>query len=58
MKTITFTDEDLMRMSGIEIDRDSEEALRFILERIVPEIKRQDGLKLRSHLDGGKGTAL
>jgi len=56
MVTITLTDADLMRLQVIDMDRDSDDALAFIRERIVPEIKAQQGKKMTSHLDGGKGS--
>lgn len=56
MVTLTLTDYDITRLKMIEIDRDAEEALAFIREKIIPEIKKQDGLKMRNHMDGGKGS--
>jgi hypothetical protein len=56
MITITLTEEDIMRLQVIEIDRDAEDALAFIKERIIPEVKSQQGKKMNSHLDGGKGS--
>jgi hypothetical protein len=56
--TITLTDDDLLRLEMIEIDRDAEEALAFIRERMLPAIKQQQTGKMRSHLDGGKGSLL
>ena len=57
MITITLTQEDLMWLEIIEIDADEPDALKFIRERILPEVKRQKGMKMQSHLDGGKGSA-
>ena len=56
--TITLTQEDIMRLEGIDIDRDGEDALKFIRERILHEINRQKGMKMQSHLDRGKGGRL
>lgn len=56
MATVTLTDEDLMRLKVIEVDRDAEDALAFILERIISQLKAQEGFKIRGHLDGGKGS--
>jgi hypothetical protein len=56
MMTITLTEEDLLRLEMIEIDRDAREALAFIHERILPAVKKQQAGKMRSHLDGGKGS--
>jgi hypothetical protein len=56
MITITLTDEDIMRLEVIDIDRDEEESYKFIKEKIIPQIKKQKGLKMSGHLDGGKGS--
>ena len=56
MVSINLTQEDIMRLEVIDMDRDEQEALKFIRERILPEIKRQRGMKMQSHLDGGKGA--
>ena len=58
MITIAFTQQDIMRLEVIEIDMDAQEALQFIREKIIPEVRRQNGMKMQSHLDGGKGSAL
>jgi len=54
--TITLKDDDLLQLEMIDIDRDEREALAFIRERILPEVKKQQAAKMRSHLDGGKGS--
>lgn len=56
MITMTLKDDDLLRLEMIDIDRDEREALAFIRERILPEVKKQQASKMRSHLDGGKGS--
>ena len=56
MLTITLTEADLMRLKMIEIDRDAEEALAFIRERILPALDTQQKQKMSGHLDGGKGS--
>ncbi len=56
MQNITLTDEDILRVTVIDIDGNVNDALNFIRERILPELKRQDALKMRGHLDGGKGS--
>ena len=56
MIAITLTDQDIIRLQAIEMDRDQKEALAFILERIVPELRRKQRGKMQSHLDGGKAT--
>ena len=53
---ITLTEEDLVRLTAIQVDRDAQEALAFILERILPEVQRQQNSRLKGHLDGGKGS--
>ena len=56
MVTIMLTEEDLVRLTVIQVDRDAQEALAFIRERILPEIQRQQGSRMKGHLDGGTGT--
>ena len=52
---ITLTEEDLVRLTAIQVDRDAQEALAFIRERILPEVQRQQNSRLKGHLDGGNG---
>ena len=54
---IKLTEIDIQRLEVIGVDQDKDDAYRFIKERILPEIKRQKGMKMKSHLDGGKGSA-
>jgi len=56
MPTVNLTDQDVMRLKVIEMDRDKEDALAFIRERIIPELQKGEGMKMQSHLDGGKGS--
>ncbi len=56
MVTILLTEEDIMRLQVIEVDCDAEEALKFLKERVIPEVKAQQGKKMNNHLDGGKGS--
>jgi len=56
MIMITLTEEDLVRLSAIQMDHDAQEALAFIRERILPEIQRQKGLRMKGPLDGGTGS--
>jgi hypothetical protein len=58
MVTVNLTEQDIMRLQVIELDRDETAALAFVRERLLPEIQRQAGMKMRSHLDGGKGSPL
>ena len=53
---IMLTDEDLVRLTAIQVDRDAQEALAFIRERLLPEVQRQQNSRLKGHLDGGKGS--
>lgn len=55
---ITISDEDILRMQMIVVDQDADEALAFIRERILPQIKAQQGKTIVNHLDGGKGSTL
>lgn len=54
--TITLTDEDLLRLRMIDIDRDAAEALAFIRERLLAMVDAQQKQKMIGHLDGGKGS--
>jgi hypothetical protein len=58
MLTIQLTDQDIMRLRMIDVDQDGAGALAFIRERLLAELERQDGLKMRSHLDGGRSGVL
>jgi hypothetical protein len=58
MVTVNLSEQDIMRLHVIELDRDETAALAFIRERLLPEVQRQAGQKMRSHLDGGKGSLL
>ena len=39
MTALSFTEEEVMRLEAIFMDRDKEEALRFLLEVIKPKIR-------------------
>ena len=56
MVMIKLTEEDLVRLTAIEVDHDAQEALAFIQERILPEIRRQHGARMKGPLDGGTGS--
>jgi hypothetical protein len=58
MLTIQLTDEDVIRLRMIDVDQDGAAALAFIRERLLSELKRQEGMKMRGHLDGDKGSIL
>jgi len=51
---IILTEEDLKRLGIIEIDRDAQEALDFVQERILPEIRKQQNSRMKGPLDGGR----
>ncbi|HEY3415434.1 MAG TPA: hypothetical protein VGM23_01000 [Armatimonadota bacterium] len=56
MITVTLTAADLLRLRMIALDRDAEDALAFIRERLLPAVEAQQQQKMTSHLDGGKGS--
>jgi len=56
MVTIVLTEQDLLRLQMIDVDRDADDALAFIRERLLPDVKAQQGQKMTGHLDGGKGS--
>ena len=57
MITITLSDEDLVRLNTIVMDRDAGDAYEFVRDRLMVEVEKQQKMKMRSHLDGGKGSA-
>jgi hypothetical protein len=52
--TISLNEEELMRLEAIFMDRDKEEALRFLLEVVRPKIRA----KGNRSLDLKKGTGM
>lgn len=54
MATITLTEQDIMRLKVIIMDQDKDDAYGFLRDRIMPEIQKQEGKAMKSHLDGGK----
>jgi len=54
MTTLSFNEEELMRLEAIFMDKDKEEALRFLLEVIKPKL-RSKGSPV---LDLKKGTGI
>jgi hypothetical protein len=52
--TLSFNEEELMRLEAIFMDKDKEEALRFLLEVIKPKVRS----KASSALDLKKGTGI
>lgn len=56
MVTVTLTEQEVVRVQMIEIDRDEVEALAFIRECLLPQIRRQAAMKMKNHLDDGKSS--
>jgi hypothetical protein len=54
LATLSFTEEEVMRLEGIFMDKDKEEALRFLLEVIKPKIRAKGSRTL----DLKKGTGI
>jgi hypothetical protein len=52
--TLSFNEEELMRLEAIFMDKDKEEALRFLLEVIKPKVRSKGS----SALDLKKGTGI
>ncbi len=52
--TLSFDGEELMRLEAIFMDKDTEEALRFLLEVIKPKLRAKGS----SALDWKKGTGM
>jgi hypothetical protein len=52
--TLSFSEEELMRLEGIFMDKDKEEALRFLLEVIKPKLRSKGS----PALDLKKGTGI
>ena len=56
MATINLSEQDVMRLKVIMMDQDKDDAYAFLRDRIMPEIQKQEGKGMKSHLDGGKGS--
>ena len=56
MVTINLTEQDIMRIKVIAMDQDKDDAYAFLCDRIMPEMQKQEGKSMKSHLDGGKGS--
>jgi hypothetical protein len=52
--TLSFSEEELIRLEAIFMDRDKEEALRFLLEAVRPKIRAKGDRSL----DLKKGTGI
>lgn len=46
MTTLSFNEEELMRLEAIFMDKDKEEALQFLLEVIKPKLRSKGSLAL------------
>ena len=53
---IKLTEEDLVRLMAIQVDRDAQEALAFIRKRVLPQIQRQQNARMKGVLDGRTGS--
>jgi hypothetical protein len=58
MISIILTEDDFARLQAIVIDRDAKEALAFVQDRLAPEMTRQKAMKMKSSLEGGKGSVI
>ena len=54
LTTLSLTEEEAMRLEAIFMDKDKEEALRFLLEVIKPKIRAKGSRTL----DSKKGTGI
>jgi hypothetical protein len=54
MTVLGFTEEEMMRLEAILMDKDKEEALRFLLEVIKPKVRAKGSRAL----DSKKGTGI
>jgi len=56
MATVNLSERDIMRLNVIVMDEDKDDAYAFLRDRLLPEIQKQEGKSMKSHLDGGKGS--
>ena len=56
MLTINLSEQDIMRLKVMIMDQDTDDAYAFVRDRLMPEIQKQEGMSMKSHLDGGKGS--
>jgi len=54
MTTLSFTEEEVMRLEAIFMDKDKEEALQLLLDVIKPKIRAKGSRAL----DSKKGTGI
>ncbi len=53
---IQLSDQDILRLKVIMMDKDKDDAFLFIKDCIMPEIQKQESKTMINHLDGGKGS--
>ncbi len=53
---IQLSDQDILRIKVIMMDKDKDDAFLFIKDCIIPEIQKQESKTMINHLDGGKGS--
>lgn len=53
---IRISDQDILRLKIILMDKDKDDAFLFIQDCIMPEIQKQESKSMKNHLDGGKGS--
>lgn len=58
MYSIVLDEQAVLRVQVILMDGDEKAALQFLREVILPEVQRHKGVRMKNHLDGGKGSAL
>lgn len=56
MAMVNLSEEDIIWVKGIVMDKDKDDAYAFLCDRLLPEIQKQEGKSMKSHLDGGKGS--
>ena len=56
MLTINLSEQDIMRLKVAVMDQDKDDAYAFLRDRLLPEIQKREGMAMKSHLDGGKGS--
>ena len=54
--TINLSEQDVIRLKVIVMDKDKDDAYAFLRDRVLPVIEKQEGKSMKSHLDGGKGS--
>jgi len=57
MVTISLSEQDLLRLQMIDVDRNAEDALKFIKERVMPQVKEQQAKMIVNRFDSGMGSS-